>query len=126
MPWPKTAVGRSSAKAPWPLKPKTGGDCPVCQAEQGAYVDEGDQAILPRSWREGRSRRGRKKEIATAGYACVCYGIMDQAIYALVADGTHGKEALWVEQTVPRQREGKQCACRYRSRTPAMDGHGGH
>lgn len=94
-PWRKAAVVGASAKARRPLKPNTGGKCPFCQAEHGAHVDEGGQAILPAPWREGRSRRGRKKEIPTAGDACgnrACgyCGIMDQTIHALVADGTHG------------------------------------
>ena len=86
-------VGRAAARGPRPLKPKTGGDCPLCQAEQGAIVDEGMAALL-RPWREGQTRRGRKKRSMSAGYVCdnaQCeyYGITDPAIHALVADGHH-------------------------------------
>lgn len=48
-----------------------------------------------RPWREGRSRRGATRRIATEGYACRSpgcsyYGITDAALHALVADGRHG------------------------------------
>jgi IS1 family transposase len=93
--WRKTVV-REAAKGPRPLKPKTGADCPLCQAEQGANVNEERVMVLPRPWREGRSRRGRKQGSVTAGNACdnercEYYGITDPAIHALVADGHHGK-----------------------------------
>ena len=100
LPWPelwrKPVVREAAGKRPRPLKPKTGADCPLCQLEQGAVVNEGNAAALPRPWREGRSRRRRKKRSVTAGYACdnmACtyYGISDAAIHALVADGHHGK-----------------------------------
>jgi transposase-like protein len=61
--WRKPAVRKSAAQRPRPLKPKTGAVCPLCRAEQGATVDEGKAAVPPRPWREGRSRRGRKKGI---------------------------------------------------------------
>jgi IS1 family transposase len=94
--WRKAAVEKSTAKASRLLKPKTGADCPICQGEQGAHIDEGSAAVLPRPWREGRSARGRKKASETRGYACdnracVYYGVTDPAIHALVADGHHGK-----------------------------------
>ena len=59
------------SKAARPLKPKTGVDCPLCQAGQGGeVVNEGAPRVVPRPWREGRSRRGRKKASVTEGYAC--------------------------------------------------------
>ena len=67
--WRKPVV-RAVAKGPRPLKPKTGADCPLCRVEQGATVGEGTAAVAPRPWREGRSRRGRKKGSVTTGYAC--------------------------------------------------------
>ena len=93
--WRKPVV-RLAAKQPRPLKPKTGADCLLCQAEQGAITNEGTEAISPRPWREGRSRRGRKKGSVAEGYACgqvgcLYYGITDTASHALVADGHHGK-----------------------------------
>jgi IS1 family transposase len=49
-----------------------------------------------RPWRQGRSRRGAPRRIATEGFACrfrPCpyYGITDAALHALVADGHHGR-----------------------------------
>ena len=85
------------SKAARPLKPKTGGDCPLCQAGQGGeVVNEGAPRVVPQPWREGRSRRGRKKASVTEGYACdnphcKYYGITNETIHALVADGSHGK-----------------------------------
>jgi hypothetical protein len=92
----RTPVARAAAKGPRPLQPKTGADCPLSRAEQGAITNEGKVAVPPRPWREERSRRGRKKASVTEGYACdntQCrnYGITDPAIHALVADGHHGK-----------------------------------
>jgi hypothetical protein len=58
--WRKPVVRVVATKRPRPLKPKTGADCPLCQVEQGAVMDEGSAAALPRPWRERRSRRGRK------------------------------------------------------------------
>ena len=94
--WRKPVAREAAGKRPRPLKPKTGADCPLCQVEQGAHIDEGSAAVLPRPWREGRSRRGRKKESVTEGYACdnmdcMYYGITDPALHALVADGHPGK-----------------------------------
>ena len=93
--WRKPVV-RAVAKGPRPLKPKSGADCPLCRVEQGADVNERCKPHPPRPWREGRSRRGRKKESETAGYAwnnvaCMYYGLTDPTIHALVADGHHGK-----------------------------------
>jgi IS1 family transposase len=49
-----------------------------------------------RPWRQGRSRRGAPRRIATEGFACryrACpyNGITDAALHALVADGHHGR-----------------------------------
>ena len=84
------------AKRPRPLKPKTGADCPFCQAQPATDVNEGHAAVLPRPWGEVRSPRGRQKASQTRGYACdnpacVYFRITDPAIHALVADGHHGK-----------------------------------
>jgi hypothetical protein len=66
----KPVVQVAAAKGPRPIKPKTGADCPLRQAAPEAITDEGRATVLPRPWREGRSRRGRKKGSVTAGYAC--------------------------------------------------------
>ena len=70
---------------------KNRGGLSVLPPGAGAVIDGGHAAALPRPWREGRSRRGRKKASVTEGYACdnaQCpyYGITDPAIHALVAD----------------------------------------
>lgn len=95
-PWRRRAAVKEPVKVPRSLKPKTGADCPLCQVGEGPHVNEGGQVVTPRPWREGRSPRGRKKGIATAGHACdncACayYGITDERIHALVAYGRHGK-----------------------------------
>jgi hypothetical protein len=55
--WPelrrKRVVQLAAARGPRPLKPKTGADCPLCQAEPEAIIDEGRATVLPRPWREG-------------------------------------------------------------------------
>jgi hypothetical protein len=95
-PWRGQVAVKGSAKVPRPLKPKTGADCPWCQTEPTSIVNEGSPWEMPQPWKEGRSPRGRKKEIVTEGYACdhrACayYGITDESIHALVAYGRHGK-----------------------------------
>jgi hypothetical protein len=59
--WRKPVGQEAAGKRPRPLKPKTGADCPLCQVEQGAVIDEWSAAALLRPWLEGQSRRGRKK-----------------------------------------------------------------
>jgi hypothetical protein len=94
LPWRKSVPVKGAAKVPRPLKSKTGEDCPYCQAAPGSHIDEEPQRQQP--WREGRSRRGRKKEIPTQGYACnqpKCryYHTMDAQVHALIGYGHHGK-----------------------------------
>jgi hypothetical protein len=78
-------------------RPRTPDDCAHCRGER-----DGPQAApappVVRPWREGRSRRGAPRRIATDGYACrtpgCSYaGITDSQIHALVADGHHGRTA---------------------------------
>jgi hypothetical protein len=93
--WGKPVVRRAAARAFRPLKPKTGADCSLYHGEQGASVNEESITLLPRPWWEGWSRRGRRKASMTEGYfcdntACRYHGITDQAVHALVADGTQG------------------------------------
>jgi len=61
-------------KAPRPLKPKTGGDCPFCRAEELARqtdspVNEEPLRLPPPPWRSTRSPRGRRKASRTEGEA---------------------------------------------------------
>ena len=99
-PWPelrgKPAAREPTAKRPRLLKPKTGADCPFCQAGPTTDVNEGRATVGPRPWRDVRSPRGRQKASHTRGFACdnpacVYYGITDPALHALVADSHHGK-----------------------------------
>ena len=93
--WRRSNGRAAPAKRPRPLKPKTGADCPFCQAEPRTDVNEGRAAVSPRPWREVRSPRGRQKASRTRGFACdnptcVYFGITDPALHAVVADGHHG------------------------------------
>jgi IS1 family transposase len=70
-------------------------DCPLCRQEQ-ACPPACQGPAPPRPWREGRSRRGAPRRIATEGYACRrsgCryYGITDGRIHALTAAGRQGR-----------------------------------
>jgi len=75
--------------------PRTPDDCVHCW--QGG--DRPEAAPPPpgvRPWREGKSRRGAPRRIATDGYACRMLGcpyagITDSQVHALVADGHHGR-----------------------------------
>jgi IS1 family transposase len=76
-------------------RPRTPADCPHCRGE-GAAAPTCAGPIQPRPWREGRSRRGAPRRIATEGYACRrlgCryYGITDARIHALIAAGHQGR-----------------------------------
>ena len=51
---PRRVAEPSPPKSPRPLKPKSGADCPLCQAEQGGeVVDEGTPRVQPRPRRVG-------------------------------------------------------------------------
>jgi hypothetical protein len=78
----------------WRLRPRTPDDCPRCRLAAGS-LERGDTPTVP-PWREGRRRRGAPRRISTEGYACrqpacLYYGITDDAIHALVADGRRGR-----------------------------------
>jgi hypothetical protein len=77
-----------------PRKPRTPDDCPACRAAQ---LSRTPSAVLPIPYTCTKSPRGRKKRIATAGYACpnsdcLYYGITDEQIHALVGCGGHGRQ----------------------------------
>jgi hypothetical protein len=86
------------AKAPRQLKPKSEKACPHCQA----YPSLDAQAQVPRPpsprpWKFIKGKGGRKKWIATEGYArpnpvCDYDAISDASIHAVVGYGTHGKQ----------------------------------
>jgi IS1 family transposase len=76
-------------------RPRTPADCPHCRRE-AASPPPGAPCSPPRPWREGRSRRGTPRRIATQGYACrhpSCpyFGITDAHIHALIAAGRQGR-----------------------------------
>src|SRR4051794_3398286 len=84
------------ARVPRMPRPRDPDDCPDCRRRAAGPTDHGSGCPPPRPWREGKSRRGAPKRIATAGFACpnaACayYRITDAAIHALVGDGAHGR-----------------------------------
>lgn len=83
-------------RKPRVLKPKTEHDCPVCQQHKSKATPPAQ--LLPIAWSTRKGRGGPRKKISTQGFACpnpLCedHGIRDEAIHALVGDGTHGKHA---------------------------------
>ncbi len=87
---------RSAATLKRLLKPRAPDDCPACRRQLALPRAARAPAPPVRPWREGKSRRGAPKRIATDGFACpnpaCAYSrIADAAIHALVGDGTHGR-----------------------------------
>ncbi len=77
------------------LRPRTADACPLCQTQSRMVVDLPLPSSGVRPWREGKSRRGRPKQVATEGHACplpTCpyRGITDAAVHALIGYGHHG------------------------------------
>src|SRR6516164_7680923 len=75
-------------------RPRTPDDCALCRLVGGGNT--APTAAVIRPWREGRSRRGAPRRIATAGYACrrpgcLYEGITDARVHALVANGRQGR-----------------------------------
>jgi hypothetical protein len=93
-PSPAAPHARPNAKpTPRPLKPRTPDDCPTCRAAQPG-LPPASTSLKP--YAQIKSPRGRRKQIATAGYACPnadCryFGITDDRIHALVGCGGHGR-----------------------------------
>ncbi len=80
--------------SPRPLKPRTPDDCPACRAAPPS-LPPASTPLKPYS--QVKDPRGRKKQIATAGYACpnsdcLYYGITDDQIHALVGCSGHGRQ----------------------------------
>jgi IS1 family transposase len=119
-----TARSVSIPRLPRPRDPD---DCPDCRRRAASPTAHETAGPPPRPWREGKSRRGAPKRIATDGYACprrACpyHGITDARIHALVGDGRHGKAERI--QTFRCQACGGTCSARrdtplYRLKTPA-------
>ena len=75
--------------------PKSPQDCPHCC--DGVRLETAQINVNVTPWREVKSKRGRKKEYATQGYACLnwqCpyYGVSDESRHALVRHTTRGKD----------------------------------
>jgi hypothetical protein len=74
------------------LQPRPADDCPACRApHQTSLPAAGRHASVP-PWRSGTSRRGRPRQVVTAGHACpepTCpyYGITDTRVHALIGYG---------------------------------------
>ena len=94
-PSPATPRAHSNAKlTPRPLTPRPPDDCPACRGSQPICSPS---STAPKPYTQVKSPRGRKKRIATAGYACpnpncLYYGITDDQIHALVGYGGHGRQ----------------------------------
>jgi transposase-like protein len=86
------------ARLPRRWHPKTPEACPHCQASAGGVsVQRIQRAVTP--YRAVKSRRGKPKQVRTAGYACpnkACayFGIQDEAVHALVGYGTDGRQHI--------------------------------
>lgn len=80
------------------MKPKSEKDCPYCQKEQVDSPAICTHAVIP--WSEmKKGKGGRTKKNQTEGHAClkpdcIHYGITDQTIHALVANGSHRVEKI--------------------------------
>ncbi len=77
--------------APRPLKPRTAEACQECRA---THPEALHPRPLPKPYWQVKSRRGSKKRLSTAGCACpnsdcLCFGITDDQIHALVGCGHH-------------------------------------
>jgi len=94
--WLPSATHRVHPKpSPRPLKPRTPDDCPECRITPQPHLLPASTTLKPYS--QIKSPRGRRKRIATAGFACpnsdcLYYGITDEQIHALVGCGGHGRQ----------------------------------
>jgi len=80
--------------SPRPLKPRTPDDCPACRVTPQPGLPPASPPLKP--YAQVKSPRGRRKRVATAGYACpnrdcLYYGVTDDQIHALVGCGGHGR-----------------------------------
>ncbi len=94
--WPPSTTHRVHIKpSARPLKPRTPDDCPACRVTAQPGRLPASTPLKPYS--QAKSPRGRKKRIATAGYACpnsdcLYYGVTDEHLHALVGYGGHGRQ----------------------------------
>ncbi len=88
-----TCVEESQARLPRRWKPRSPKHCPHCC--QGLSLESRPAIREVEPYAERKSTRGRKKEICTAGYACLnplCdyFGITEDQVHALVGNGKRG------------------------------------
>ena len=84
---------RAKAHLPRRWKPRSPKDCPHCCQALSLEPCPIERNVEP--YIKRKSRRGRKKEICTGGYACLnphCeyFGITDDQVHALVGNGKRG------------------------------------
>ena len=84
---------RVKARLPRRWKPRSPKDCPHCC--QGLSLESRPIQREVEPYPERKSTRGRKKEISTAGFACLnplCdyFGVTDDQVHALVGNGKRG------------------------------------
>jgi hypothetical protein len=94
--WMNSKKSAKLPRKPRVWKPKTDRDCPVCQQHKSKAAPPAQ--LPPVAWSTRKGRGSPRKKISTQGFACsnpLCnyHGIRDEAIHALVGDGTHGKHA---------------------------------
>jgi hypothetical protein len=84
---------REKKKRKW--KTKSPKECPSCKEGIHLGIRRITHDVQP--WSERKSSRGRRKKIATEGYACLhsaCdyFGITDETVHALVENGKRDKK----------------------------------
>jgi hypothetical protein len=84
---------RVKARLPRRWKPRSPKDCPHCC--QGLSLESRPVEREVEPYAKRKSTRGRKKEICTAGFACLnprceTFGITDDQVHALVGNGKRG------------------------------------
>ena len=87
---------RAKDQMPRQLHPKSPEECPLCQVEVAGITEPISDIQAVESYRESKSRRGRKKTIQTEGYACPypdCqyFGVTEAQRHALVGFGKLGE-----------------------------------
>ena len=88
--------GESPLHFRWGFRPRTPEDCPACcRGSRPASQRVPQRQVRP--WGEVKNRRGKRKQINTAGYAwvnqsCDYYGITDASVHALVGMAGTGRE----------------------------------
>ncbi len=85
---------RVKDQLPRQWRPKSPEDCALCQAEIEVQVISAPTDVAP--YRTRKNTRGRKKRVATQGFACldeacVYYGVTDEQEHALVGYGKLGE-----------------------------------